>query len=474
MKQARVRWPATASLFAAMLLCAGAAFLAGQQGRIVETIVGGEKQPSIAIIDFRGTGSAQGLMNAFNATLWDDIEDSGVFNMIAKTLYPLELPQRPEDFRPPRLVESARAGEPPTAIRVGPWLTDWSGAPVNTTYLAFGYVAAQGQDLVLYGFLYNVLQQDVQTAHVLGRTYFGTVDESGARKVAHEFAADILKLMGVSSLAGSKIYLVSDRTGHKEIWSMDYDGSNQRQLTNYKATSLMPAVSPDGKQVAFVTLANTGKGEEWQIRIHTTDTARRLTFVSPAAGSLATPEFSPDGGKLWFGAEQEGWPQIVNANIDGGNLQRVSRVQAIETSPRLNPKTGTELLFISGRSRRPQLWKMNVNGTGQEMLTSGEGDVANPAWSPDGQRVAFSWTRGYEPGNFNIFVMDLAARQYVQLTRDSGSNENPWWAPDGLHLVFSRTQGRVTQIFTMLANGTRVKQLTSKGNNSQPVWAKGN
>ena len=69
--------------------------------------------------------------------------------------------------------------------------------------------------------------------------------------------------------------------------------------------------------------------------------------------------------------------------------------------------------------------------------------------------------------------MDLVSKQYVQLTRNSGANENPWWAPDGLHLVFSRTQGRVTQLYTMLADGTRVKQLTSTGNNMQPVWAKG-
>jgi TolB protein len=69
--------------------------------------------------------------------------------------------------------------------------------------------------------------------------------------------------------------------------------------------------------------------------------------------------------------------------------------------------------------------------------------------------------------------MDIADRKYVQLISQSGRNENPTWAPDGLHLVFSSMRGRVTQIYSMLADGNKVTQLTTQGNNLQPVWAKG-
>ncbi len=93
---------------------------------------------------------------------------------------------------------------------------------------------------------------------------------------------------------------------------------------------------------------------------------------------------------------------------------------------------------------------MNIDGGGAEMLTTGEGDVANPAWSPDGQIVAFAWTRGYDMGGFNIFIMDVARRAAAsRLTRDNtGENENPAWAPDGLHIVFTSKRGRSTQIYT--------------------------
>ncbi len=75
--------------------------------------------------------------------------------------------------------------------------------------------------LVLYGWLFNVGQPSVSQAQVIGKRYFGSPDEAGAKKTAHEFAADIIAQMGGTSLLGTKIYFVSNRTGHKEIWVMD-------------------------------------------------------------------------------------------------------------------------------------------------------------------------------------------------------------------------------------------------------------
>ena len=105
-------------------------------------------------------------------------------------------------------------------------------------------------------------------------------------------------------------------------------------------------------------------------------------------------------------------------------------------------------------------------------MTPGQGQASNPAWHPNGQIMAFAWSQGFEPGKFNLFVMDVASRRYEQLTHGEGRNENPSWAPDGRHLVFSSNRSGTMQIWTMLADGTQVQRLTTQGRNTMPVWGK--
>jgi TolB protein len=449
-------------------LALGAIFLAGQD-QIGGTIIGHGGKPKIAVIDFRGAGDAQKFMTAFNTTLWDALSNSGVLEMVGKSFYPLDVPQQPQDFKPPSTVPGARRSDPPRVVKNGPWLTDWSGPPTNAGYLVFGYTAVQDGRLLLRGFLFNVNQPDVGSAQLIGKLYFGSLDDDGAKKVANDFASDILQQFGQKSLTGTKIYFVSDRTGVKEIWSMDYDGSNQKQMTSYKTISKEPVVSSDGRLFAFTSLI---KGS-WQVMVHSADTGRKLPFYNPDSSTIETPEFTPDGKHILYAASLHGYVNICIADANGGNMTQLTRVKSQEVSPKVNPKSGKEVLFISGRSGIEQLWRMNIDGSDVQMVTDGQGYVANPSWNPNGQLIAFAWTKGYEPGAYNIFVMDLATKHYDQLMSNSGKNENPWWAPDGAHIVYQSTptHGRQTQIYTMLADGKHSQQLTTQGNNTQPVWA---
>jgi len=85
------------------------------------------------------------------------------------------------DFREQPPPQPTRPGQQPRNGG-GAWLSDWSSPPVSANYLAFGYTAVQNNVLVFYGWLFNVGQATVSQAQVLGKRYFGSPDEAGARK----------------------------------------------------------------------------------------------------------------------------------------------------------------------------------------------------------------------------------------------------------------------------------------------------
>src|SRR5262249_46869463 len=115
-----------------------------------------------------------------------------------------------------------------------------------------------------------------------------------------------------------------------------------------------------------------------------------------------------------------------------------------------------------------------ISTTAVAMVTPGVGEASQRPRHPDGQIIAFSGTRGFDPGNCNIFLMDDTSRRVEQLTHAAPRTENPNWAPDRRHLAFAvdRNGKNNMQIFTMLADGTHVQQLTTQGRKEMPVWGK--
>jgi TolB protein len=463
-------WPALA-------LTAAAVFLSAQQidfnGVVVKQ---GAPRKVVAIPDLRGAGDAQQFMVAFNQTLWSDIDGSGIVTVAAKTLYPVFTPQQPADFQQP--ANPAELPKPPHPGEMvaaptggGRWMSDWSTPPLSANYLAFGYAAIQNGVFVAYGYFFDLHFDAPAHAQVIAARYLGSPDEDGARKAAHQFAADILAALGGKSLYGTHIYYVhqSAPKAPSEIWVMDPDGSNQKQITkaNLDATGA-PAVSPDGSKIACTAYPAADKPA--RIFLFAVDPLRQLTFLNSQGNYTAHPTFTPDGKQIVFDSSADDGYRIFVANPDGGGAHLVSLSKSIQVEPKVNPKNPALIAFTSDRSGTPQIYTMNSDGGDPERLTNGIGEAVNPAWNQDGEHLAFAWTQGYEPGAFNIFVMEVASHQYLQLTKAAGKNETPAWAPDGAHLAFSSNRSGSFQIWTTLLDGTQVRQLTTQGKNTNPAW----
>jgi TolB protein len=451
------------AILAPMLAVTGflLSFLAAQQQPEIRGVITGEQRaPRIAIPDMPGPAAAAPLVEIFNSTLWNDLESAGRFEMVSKSFYPRTSPRRPEDLRGDKNLPDDPGAR-------GLWLAGWAQPPVTTLYLVFGSIDVAGDRLALSGYLYDATGADLKAAHIFGQRYYAEMNEDGARLLAHDFSRDILEKLGLGpGLAGSRIYYVSRRAGSAEIWAMDYDGTNQKQLTFYKNLSLTPTISPDGTKLAFTTFVEGTPG----IYIHSLETNRRLTFYNQVASLNTTPSFTPDGKSVVFASSATGYSQIYMADLNGGNLRRISFSRSLDVHPVVNPKTGAQVAFVSGRSGPPQVYLMDIDGANVRKLSPGGGDAVQPAWDPQGENLAFSWTRGFEPGNYNVFVMNVATQQLVQLTHGAGRNEHPAWSPSGTHIVFSSNRQGGTQIWSMRADGTQLRKLTSQGVNEMPMW----
>ena len=383
----------------------------------------------------------------FHDVAWADLEYSGILDMVSPSFYPTTVPGQPSELK----------------------AQDWAAAPANAYMVAYGNMAADGTGVAFSGYLSDVHNPSAPLA--LQKIYRGAATDADVRKMAHQFADDIIGVLsgGQPGIAQTQIAFVSARSGNKEIWVMDYDGANQHQLTHLKSTSLTPRWSPDSTRIAFTCFAPYRGVMSAQICLYSTVSDRLLAFPR-FRGTSGSPAWSPDGSQIAFMSSQNGDPEIYVADATGAHLRRITFAAGVSTSPAWNPKTGKQMAFVSDRGGSPVLYVANADGSDVQKLNLPDmGYVVDPSWSPNGQLLAFSWRR--PSGNYDIYAMDIVSQQLVQLTRDAGRNERPSWAPDGRHIVFESTRTGTRQIWSMLADGSDARQLTTQGQSESPNWS---
>ncbi|MGB8647158.1 MAG: hypothetical protein WCF84_18115 [Anaerolineae bacterium] len=235
----------------------------------------------------------------------------------------------------------------------------------------------------------------------------------------------------------------AERAGRWELYAARPDGA-WSQLTRDDTPARAPALSPDGKQVAFQSRRD-GNWEIYRLQL----ASGQMTRLTNQPAYDGAPSWSPDGARIAYESYRAGDLDIWVMNADGSNPVNLTLDEPnYDYGPAWSPR-GDWVAFTSWATGHKQIFLTSPDGKKQFNLSQGPFDDEQPAWSPDGQRLAFVSNReGCEevtdPIKLNacqrreVYVADFDGahlNSIRQLTFD-GQATAPAWSPDGQFIAY--------------------------------------
>jgi len=310
--------------------------------------------------------------------------------------------------------------------------------------------------------------------------------------------------------SGNNNLIVADKDGeggNESLFFINLKDGSRTQLTFPVAAAsigdLAPAVSPDGKSIAFVRVSSIGASDIFIVPLHG-GSPRRITSDNVDINGVA---WDASGRQLIFSSKRDGSYRLWRINLDSGqmglfpasglnalhpavdptqnrliytewninsNIWRVDLRVPFEKrkpvawitstvhqdSPQYSPD-GKSIVFFSDRTGYWELWLANSEGGDLHQITHFEGATAgSPQWSPNGQEIAFDLRA---KGVSNVFTFNVKTEAIRQITQENSDTMEPRWSGDGgvLYVVSKKTG--LPQIWKVPLDGNPWIQLTHKG-----------
>jgi len=267
---------------------------------------------------------------------------------------------------------------------------------------------------------------------------------------------------GELGIFSSKIAFVGARAvGElKQLYIANFDGTALEQITSNGSINMSPSWSPDGSKLTFTSFKD-GKAE---IYVYNTVT-KKIGRLTRTPGNNSGGNWHPDGKTIAFSGSASGKTAIYTMNsLDGGGRKEFIAGSGLEVEPAYAPD-GAKIAFASGRFGNPHVFVRDLASGKDTRITFAGWYNSSPSWRPDGRKLTFA---GYdrEIDRYDIFLVNPDGRQMERLTLDQGDNEKPSYSPDGRFIGFQSNRAgagkgkqRGYRIFVMNRDGGEQRAL---------------
>ena len=244
-----------------------------------------------------------------------------------------------------------------------------------------------------------------------------------------------------------------------------------RELTSGGGLIQGPAWVGNGSELLFVSGQTSGRRTLQRLDIHGMNRPRAVPVLSD---NVVTPAVALAAGSLAYSRERADrniWSvKVAAAGIADAQPQIVIASTYLEKQPQFSPD-GRQIAFASSRSGAEEIWISDARGQNARPLTQFNGvAVGSPRWSPDGTRIAFD---GFPAGSGEIYVVPSQGGAAIRVTNDTYPDASPSWSGDGQSIYFVSTRGPDTEVWKIRSDlpNAEPTPVTTTGATFAPVEA---
>jgi Tol biopolymer transport system component len=228
-------------------------------------------------------------------------------------------------------------------------------------------------------------------------------------------------------------FVKNDRSiGHDiDLYVINADGSGEKLLSNYK-NNYSSQWFPNENKIVYTCYDDSWSG----IYVINGDGTGR-TLLTPADKSFGYPQVSPDGTKISFVSADRDGSQIFVMNANGSNIKQLTFTVSSSYYDRGSPRdgnnspawspNGNKIAYVSWVDGNPDIFVINTNGTSDRRLTNNPLRDESPYWSDDGSHILYSSGKDYREMNAEVYIIDAQGQKQLALTKFVGDDIFPVW-----------------------------------------------